>query len=166
VGPGRPAEVASPEPPRRVSPLRPDAWIDQPTALPAIAPADPVATYAEPPGTAGFQPDDHEEPALPDEARAAAAGAAAEPTRPIDAGPGQVLHVRFRNAPSDRLFDAMRAFRALIRERPGATPVLVHLEVAGAAGLPIPLKPVAYDSELLAEVRRRLGDGTVELQLA
>jgi hypothetical protein len=56
--------------------------------------------------------------------------------------------------------------RALLRERPGDTPVVVHVEVAGASGLPMALRPVAYDAELLAEVRRRLGEGVVELQLA
>ena len=150
----------------RISPLRADALVDVPAALPTIRPADPVATYDEPPGASPVQPDEHDEPALPDEARAAAADAAAEPTRPLDAGPGSVLHVRFRDASSERLFDAMRAFRALLRERPGDTPVLVHVEVGGTAGLPMSLRPVAYDAELVAEVRRRLGEGTVELQLA
>jgi hypothetical protein len=28
------------------------------------------------------------------------------------------------------------------------------------------LRPVAYDAELEAEVRRRVGDGVIELQLA
>jgi hypothetical protein len=28
------------------------------------------------------------------------------------------------------------------------------------------LRPVAYDADLLAEIGRRLGEGTVELQLA
>jgi hypothetical protein len=176
VGPGRtptspspaavPGEAAAAVAPARISPLRPDAWTSEPAALPDIQPAQPLPTYVEPADLGAFHADDHDEPALPDEARAVEAGAAAAPTRPIDAGPGSVLHVRFRNAPSDRLFDAMRSFRALIRERPGDTPVFVHLEVAGADGLPIPLKPVAYDSELLAEVRRRLGEGTVELHLA
>jgi hypothetical protein len=133
--------------------------------LPAISPGEPLPTYAEPPSSAAFHTDDHEEPALPDEARSAAAGAAAAPTRPLDARPGSVLHVHFRSGPSERLFDAMRAFRALIREHPGDTPVLVHLDVGGAGGLPMALRPVAYDSELLAEIRRRLGEGTVELQL-
>ena len=168
VGPGRPGPAAetSAMPERRVSPLRADAWVDLRTGLPAIRPADPIATYEEPPGAAAADGNDHDEPPLPEEARATAAEAAAAPTQPLDAGPGSVLHVRFRSAPSERLFDALRAFRALIRERPGDTPVLVHLDVAGAVGLPIPLKPVAYDAELLAEIRRRLGDGAVELRLA
>ncbi len=60
----------------------------------------------------------------------------------------------------------MRTFREVIRQRPGLTPVMVHVDVSGIRALPIPLKPVAYDAELLAEVRRRLGDGVVELSLS
>jgi hypothetical protein len=162
-----PAAIASRAAGERVSPLRPDAIIEPAAAaLPPIRPADPVPTYAEPADAAAFHRDDHEEPPLPDEARAAAVSAAAAPTRPLDARPGQVLHVRFRDAPAERLFEAMRSVRALLRERPGETPVVVHVEVAGGSGLPMALKPVAYDAELLAEVRRRLGEGIVELQLA
>jgi hypothetical protein len=171
VGPGRPVAVgeASPgtQPVQRVSPLRPDAIVDPPAAsLPAIRPADPISTYAQPPDDSAFRADDHDEPALPDEARAAAMGAASAPTRPVDAGPGNTLHVHFREGPSDRLFDAMRTFRSLLRERPGDTPVVVHVEIGGTNGLPMSLRPVAYDAELVAEIRRRLGDGAVDLQLA
>jgi DNA polymerase-3 subunit alpha len=176
VGPGQPAPAvagvavgadrAAPQP-TRVSPLRPDAIVEPvAAAFPPIRPAAPVPTYTEPPDAEAFHRDDHEEPALPEEAQRAALSAAAAPTRPLDARPGQVLHVRFREAPAERLFEAMRAVRALLRERPGDTPVVVHVEVAGASGLPMALRPVAYDAELLAEVRRRLGEGVVELQLA
>ncbi len=171
VGPGRAvtapdARQAPGSRPARVSPLRPDAIMDSAgSSLPPIRPAEPVPAYAEPPGVVGFHGDD-DEPALPDEARYAAAAAVAEPTRPLDAGPGRVLHVRFRGGSAELLFDAMRAFRSLVREHPGDTPVLVHVDVGGAGGLPMALKPVAYDAELLAEIRRRLGDGAVELQLA
>ncbi len=171
VGPGRsvpvPSSAGTGRPAGRVSPLRPDAIVDAPAApLPPIRPAEPVSADPEPPGAGPFPDHDHEEPALPDEARDAALDAVAEPTRPLTAGPGHVLHVRFRGESTDRLFDAMRAFRALIRERPGDTPVLVHLDVGGATGLPMALKPVAYDADLLAEIGRRLGDGAVDLQLA
>ena len=91
---------------------------------------------------------------------------AAAATPPLDVGHGRTLHVRFSGAPADRLLDAMRSFREVIRLRPGETRVLVHVDVAGGSGLPIELKPVAYDAELLAEVRRRLGEGVVELRLA
>jgi hypothetical protein len=62
---------------------------------------------------------------------------------------------------------AMEAFHALLRERPGATRVVLHVPASsGGAALPMELsRRVAYDAELLSEVRRRLGDGLVELRL-
>jgi hypothetical protein len=137
-----------------------------PAPLPAIAPAEPIPTWDAPPGLVGTSGDDHDEPPLPDEARARAAGAAAAPTAPLDAGAGRVLHVRFGGAP-DRLVTAMEAFKALLRERPGATPVILHVPGSDGGGLlPMPLRRgVAYDAELVAAVRRQLGDGNVELHL-
>ena len=74
------------------------------------------------------------------------------------------MHVHFRAAAGfDRTVAAMEAFKTLIRERPGPTPVYVHLT---PQMLPMRLRGVAYDAELLAEVRRRLGEGLVELQLS
>jgi hypothetical protein len=71
-------------------------------------------------------------------------------------------------ASSDRLVGAMEAFKAVIRERPGETRVMIHLPgPAGSVSLPMELRRgVAYDAELLAEVTRRLGAGLVELRLA
>ena len=41
-----------------------------------------------------------------------------------------------------------------------------HVPGSGGSALPMELRAgVAYDAELLAEVRRRLGDGLVDLQL-
>ena len=80
-----------------------------------------------------------------------------------------MLHVRFaRHAAPDRLVGAMEAFKAVLRDRPGATRVVIHVP-GPAGGEPLPMelrRGVAYDSELLAEVRRRLGEGVVDLQLA
>ncbi len=61
----------------------------------------------------------------------------------------------------------METFRRLIRERPGDTRVVVHVPAPGAGrALPMELgRGVAYDADLLAEVRRRLGEG-VDLWLA
>ena len=55
-----------------------------------------------------------------------------------------------------------------MRDRPGRTKVVIHVPAAGGGqALPMELRRgVAYDAELLAEVRRRLGDGLVELRLA
>jgi hypothetical protein len=177
VGPGAPdrtpvgvaggAASAAPSVPF-VSPLRADASAATvpPPPLPPITPAEPIPTYQEPSATSAGEPDDHEEPALPDEARAREAALATASTSPTDVGNGRVLKVRFLGVLDDRLREAMGTFVELIRARPGETRVLVYLDVAGGAGLPITLKPVAYDAEFLAEVNRRLGDGVVELSLA
>jgi hypothetical protein len=175
VGPGRPVEAPTANVPF-VSPLRADAPVEAipaaaplaarapATDLPSIAPAEPIPTYVDP--SAGVGPDDdHDEPALPDEVRSQAADAAARPTLPIEAGPNQVLHVRFGGASAERILEAMRSFRELIRNRPGETRVLVHVDVAGQEALPMELRPVAYDAELLADVRRRFGEGVVDLSL-
>ena len=56
----------------------------------------------------------------------------------------------------------MEAFKAYCATRPGATRVVIHLP-GPAGGEPLPMelrRGVAYDSELLAEVRRRLGEFT------
>jgi DNA polymerase III subunit alpha len=172
VGPGttRPATAGGPDVPRRprVSPLRPDAppVERRGAALPNIAPGEPIPTYQEPPDFDMLAPsDERDEPALPDEARARAAGALDAPTTPTDTTNG-VLHVRFKGREPQLLIDAMRTFRELIKQRPGETPVFVHVELSGSSALPMALKPVAYDGELLAEVRRRLGEGVVELSLS
>jgi hypothetical protein len=166
VGPGLPAAVATA--PARVSPLRADAGPADAGAasFPPIAPAEPIPTYGEPVEQPSFVSDESDEPALPDEARARAAEAAGAPTRPVDAGPGQVLHVRF-TGPAERLVGAMEAFKGLMRDRPGATQVVLHVPATGGGTLlPLPLRNgVAYDAELLAEVSRRLGEGTVEVRL-
>ena len=181
VGPGRPEPPATPATPRRavatVSPLRPEAWppgtgpfgeLAPVAVLPDIAPAEPLGTYAEPAGAAIADPDGDEEPPLPDEARSRAAGRATAPTLPTDAAPDAILHVRFSTAAApERLVRAMESLHSVIRDRPGATRVVLH--VPGASGQPLPMElrsGVAYDAELLSEVRRRLGDGLVELRLA
>jgi DNA polymerase-3 subunit alpha len=153
----------------RVSPLRAEAQGSG--ALPAIAPAEPIPTYHEPPGLSdasgpGFAERD-DEPALPDEARARAASESAAPTSQVESQPDQVLHVRFGGAAPDRLVLAMEAFHTLLRERPGATRVILHVPApSGGSALPMELsRRVAYDAELLSEVRRRLGNGLVDLRL-
>jgi DNA polymerase-3 subunit alpha len=136
------------------------------TSLPPLPPAEPVVAYGDAAGLPGA--DDPDEPPLPDEARRAIADAARAPTEPLDAGPDRVLHVRFaRAAGTDRLVQAMEAVRAVLRSRPGATKVVLHLPSNGGDSLPMELRNgIAYDAELLAEVDRRIGRGLVELQLA
>ncbi len=170
--PARPDEVRPGVP--RVSPLRaearPPATADSTVELPAIAPADPIPTYAEPESLSAATGADEiaDEPALPDEARDRAALASAAPTSQIESQPDQVLHVRFGGAAPDRLILAMETIRTVLRERPGGTRVVLHVPAPnGSSTLPMELsRRVAYDSDLLSEVHRRLGDGLVDLRLA
>jgi DNA polymerase-3 subunit alpha len=136
-----------------------------------VRPGEPVPTYVEPPSAATADgatgTDASEEPALPDEARSRAVAAAQAPSRPTEATPGAVLNVRFvRAAGADRVVSAMEAFKSVLRERPGSTRVVVHVPAPGGTALPMELRGVAYDGELVAEVLRRVGDGVIDLQLA
>jgi DNA polymerase-3 subunit alpha len=152
-----------------VSPLRAEARTTVAAELPSIAPGEPIPTYHEPPGLDALSPDRDLEPALPDEARTVAADTADAATPPVDASPDAILHVRFAGgAGTERVVGAMEAFKGLLVERPGSTRVVLHVPTAtGASSLPMELRRgVAYDAELLAEVRRRLGEGIVELRLA
>ena len=167
TSPNAPAMAAT----MATSPLRPATSTSDPSvaSLPPIQPAEPIRTYLDGPSSGDDDAVDlAEEPAVPDEARAAiVAGVTADD--PIDAGPDTVLHVRFAGAAApERLVNAMEAFKALLRDRPGATRVVIHVPApGGGAALPMELRRgVAYDAELLAEVRRRLGEGLVDLQLA
>jgi len=133
---------------------------------PTPRPPEPVATYSEPPGLTAAGADSPDEPPLPDEQRSVAAAAAQAPSRPMEASPGAVLNVRFaRAAGTDRVVSAMQAFKTVLRERPGGTRVVVHVPAPGGSALPMELRGVAYDSELVAEVQRRVGEGVIDLQL-
>ncbi|HKF85962.1 MAG TPA: DNA polymerase III subunit alpha [Candidatus Limnocylindrales bacterium] len=161
VGPG--VAVAAAEPDR-------DAPIVA-SSMPPIAPGEPIPTYAEPPdlesvATSAGGPEP-EEPALPDEAREVASAAAQAPSVPVEASSTAILNVRFaREAGPERVVAAMHAFKLVLRERPGGTRVVVYVPAPGGSALPMELKGgVAYDAELVAEVRRRVGDGVVDLHL-
>jgi hypothetical protein len=126
-----------------------------------------VPTYPAPPFDEPSERDD--EPPLPEEASRRVAAAALSPTVPVEADPARVLHVRFSPAaPPDRIVSAMEEVRAVLRERPGGTRVVIDLpQGPGRPALPMELRSgVAYDVELLAEVARRLGSGLVDLHLA
>jgi hypothetical protein len=176
VGPGHAGLNGGPpdrsERPATVSPRREDGDGGlPPDAMPRIQPAEPIPAYLEPAGAVAVADDAHdlhEEPSVPDEARARIiADVAAD--APVAAGPDSILHVRFEGAAApDRLVSAMEAVKALLRDRPGATRVVIHVPAPGGGqALPMELRRgVAYDAELLAEVRRRLGDGLVDLRLA
>ena len=138
-----------------------------PPSRPPAAP-EPVTGTVEPADLEALAPD-REEPPLPDEARAAARGVASAQTAPREAGPDGRLHVRFSaGIPADDLQAAMAEVRDVLRSRPGATRVTIHLpQGPGRPALPMELRAgVAYDAELAAEVGRRLRPGIAELTLA
>ena len=136
--------------------------------LPPIAPAEPVSTY----------PRDRPAPPrartrttsrrVPDEARARIVADATR-RRPGRRRPGHgpPRPVRRAAPPPDRVVGAMEAFKARAARPPGRDPGRHPRPGAGGgAALPMELRRgVAYDAELLAEVRRRLGDGLVDLRL-
>ncbi|HET7677538.1 MAG TPA: DNA polymerase III subunit alpha [Candidatus Limnocylindrales bacterium] len=129
-------------------------------------PPEPRVEPAEPPSVAALEPDHEEEPSLPDEARRRVVAAEAAPTPAVEAQPGQALHVRFALAAQETLASAFQAIRELIHEHPGETPVVLHIPTRSGRDEPMELRlGVAYDAELLADVRRRLGEGLVTLEL-
>jgi DNA polymerase-3 subunit alpha len=161
---GPPAAVTSPVRSNAATPVPPQAV---PVGPPLAAPV-PIPESLEPEDLAAAAPD-RDAPPAPEEAREAALGAAAAPTLPREAGPDGRLHVRFSaGIPVDDLPAVMAQVRDVLRSRPGATPVTIHLpQGTGRPALPMELRArVAYDAELVAEVGRRLRPGLVELGLA
>jgi hypothetical protein len=130
-------------------------------------PVSPVRVAIPPPlDPSGPSVDAADEPPLPDEARAAEARAAAEITAPVEARPDQTLHVRFADAPDERIVAAFTELRTLIKSRPGATPVVLHIPAGRSRSREMRLGVgIAYDAELLAEVARSFG-GLLRLRLA
>ena len=181
VAPAAPVAIAAateaPATPRlRVSPLRGGGVTPFPGAPGAVAgrarppapgPAEPLAAAPSPDDMAALAPE-REEPPLPDEARAVAARASSAPTAPLEAPASGILNVRFtRGADTGRIVLAMEELRAMLKERPGATHVVFHLPGPGSSTLPMEVRSgVAYDAELLADVKRRLGEGLVRLELS
>jgi DNA polymerase-3 subunit alpha len=172
------AEASHPTPPTsrtRVSPLRGGGVEPWPATLPAprtsgspamLSPRAPISAAPAPDDFATFAPE-REESALPEEAVASAVRTAATPTDPIEAPASGVLNVRFtRGADTSRIVTAMEELRAVFKSRPGATRVVLHLPAERGSTLPMELRDgVAYDAELLADVRRRLGEGLVRLEV-
>jgi hypothetical protein len=116
---------------------------------------------------AALDPDHGDEPPWPDEARRSAVAADVADTQPLEASPGRVLHVRFRPAAQEHVLGAFEDVRTLIHDHPGETSVVLHIPAGGGREQAMQLRSgVAYDAELVADLRRRLGDGVVEVRLA
>jgi len=85
------------------------------------------------------------------------ARAAVASTVPVEAGPDQVLHIRFANAPSEHIVTTFGELRSLIKSRPGSTPVVLHIPAGPGRTQEMRLGVgIAYDGELLGGVSREL----------
>ncbi len=139
--------------------------IEPGSAGPTQAP-EPVQEPPEPGSLATLAPDGPDDPAWPEEARRDVVRAATSPTSPVEAAPGQVLHVRFRPAASDQVVAGFQSLKALIHDRPGDTAVVLHIPAGRGREQEMTLRVgVAYDTDLVREMTRRLGT-SVELRLA
>jgi DNA polymerase-3 subunit alpha len=129
-------------------------------------PAEPRVEPTEPPSLEALDRDHEDESALPDEARRRVVANEDAATDPVEALPMQSLHVRFRMGAQEGIIDAFRSLNEVFRGRPGQTAVVLHIPVDPQRIEPmqLPIK-VAYDAELLAAVRRRLGEEAVQLDL-
>jgi len=155
IGGPRPSRtaVAAPPPPVSGPPSLQDPTVDPTSEPTAPASLEAIATDAS------------DEPPWPDEVRDRLAAEAAAATTPTEASVGQQVHVRFARAPQESLVEALQGLRDVLRDHPGDTPVVLHIP-AGSDERPMRLRSgVAYDAELLAAVRRRLGEGIAQLRL-
>ncbi|MEP7378196.1 MAG: DNA polymerase III subunit alpha, partial [Chloroflexota bacterium] len=108
-----------------------------------------------------------DEPAMPDEVVAQLVAAEQAPTLPVQAAAGQALHVTFEPGTQDQVAAAMRELREIVHDRPGDTPLVLHIPAGGGRVQRMELRVgVAYDAELLSLVTRRLGPQVVRLTLA
>ena len=135
------------------------------TAIAERPPAEPVTGPEPPAAFDGLAADANEEPPLPEEAGAAITLAGQATTQPVEAGPGQDLHVRFVAGPNDRIVAAFAELRTIIKSRPGQTPVVLHIPAGGRQVQEMRLGVgIAYDTELLGQIERQLG-ALVSLEL-
>jgi hypothetical protein len=130
-----------------------------PLELPPQEVVEPLAGPNQPPAFEDLDPAGSDEPPLPDELSVAVASAARAATVPLEAGPGQVLHVRFAPASDERLLAVFGELKDLLKSRPGSTPITLHIPAGSGRTQEMRLGVgVAYDTELVSEVRRRFGD--------
>ncbi len=155
----------------RSGPVRPTAAVPiarPPAAEPAPRPVPEgqVLPIPRPVLVAGSERQSDDEPPWPIEAEQSLVREANRPTQPLDARPGQTLHVHFHGAEPDRIVPAFESLRGILRSRPGDTPVVLHIPNGNRQEQQMHLRTaVAYDAELVALVRRSVGSEVVDLRL-
>jgi hypothetical protein len=127
---------------------------------------EPRVEPTEPPSVELLDPDHEDESALPDEARSRVLADEAAPTQPVEALPGQRLHVRFGRTGPETIVGALETLRQVLQARPGETPITLHIPAGAGREQPMELRSgVAYDAELVTEIQRRLGKDLARLDL-
>jgi hypothetical protein len=137
-----------------------------PIDLPPSEAPEPLSGLGASAAFDALAPDGSDEPPLPDDARAAVVRAASAVTTPVEAGPQQVLHIRFGPASDEAIVAAFGQLKLLIKARPGSTGVVLHIPAGAGRSREMRLGVgIAYDADLLAEVERRF-DGLLQLTLS
>ncbi|HUG48543.1 MAG TPA: DNA polymerase III subunit alpha [Candidatus Limnocylindria bacterium] len=184
VGPGTAGPPMSPPPPPSVAGA-PAAVSPEVRTVPRVSPLrggggegtvevligerrlpSPPVRLPQPTSLAAVAAGDAEEPPLPDEVRHELERSEQAATVPLQAAPGQALHIRFVSAPQEDIVDGFRTLREIIRQHPGETGVVLRIPAGDGRERRMDLRlGVAYDAELLAQIRRRLGDRLIEVAL-
>jgi hypothetical protein len=137
-----------------------------PIEVPPPEALEPVSGWSDSRAFDALAPDGSDEPPLPEDAHAAVVRAASAGTTPVEAGPQQVLHIRFGPASDEAIVAAFGQLRQLIKSRPGSTAIVMHVPAGAGRSREMRLGVgIAYDADLLAEVERRF-DGLLQLTLS
>ena len=108
-----------------------------------------------------------DEAPLPEEVVAELISAEQLPTEPVQAAEGKSLHLTFMPGAAEEVEAAFKVLREIVHERPGETPLVLHIPASGGRIQRMELRVgVAYDAELVALINRRLGQRFVRVNLA
>ncbi|MEP7159022.1 MAG: OB-fold nucleic acid binding domain-containing protein, partial [Chloroflexota bacterium] len=108
-----------------------------------------------------------DEAPLPEEVVAELISAEQLPTEPVQAAAGKSLHLTFMPGAAEEVEAAFKVLREIVHERPGETPLVLHIPAGGGRVQRMELRVgVAYDAELIALINRRLGQRFVRVNLA
>jgi DNA polymerase-3 subunit alpha len=138
-----------------------------PAAAAPAAAARPYPQVNAPTPSGPATDPESDEPPWPAEAAASLQRDARAATLPIEASPGQSLHVRFHGADPQLVVAGFEALRTLLKSRPGDTPVVLHIPAGQGRQQQMHLRTgVAYDADLATSIRRTLGGDVVDLSLS
>ena len=163
VGPGTPAAAARLV--RTIPLVSPLRGVELEGSLDVYFGAGPVVRAAAT-ALAGPSSVDTDESPLPAEQMRELLVQQTAATLPVQAAPGQVLHIKLLSEMQDEVLAALSGLRGVIHEHPGDTPVVLHVPSGAGRFQRMELRlRVAYDAELVSTISRRVGERLVELSL-